>query len=62
LALVIAPLYVPVLVLGVGAVELAASGVPAAGAYLWLGALLVLAVTLAPLAVEAALRINIETG
>lgn len=62
LALVIAPLYVPVLVLGVGAVELAASGLPASGAYLWLAALLVLAATLAPLAVEAALRINVEGG
>lgn len=62
LALVIAPLYVPVLVLGVGAVELASSGLPATGAYLWLGALLTLAVTLAPPAVEAALRINVEAG
>lgn len=60
LSILIAPLYAPVLILGVGAVELAASGVSATGALLWLAALLSIGLTLTPAVVVFALRINIE--
>ena len=57
LALLALPLYVPVLIFGAGAVMEAASGLPSSGALLMLGAGLVLALVLAPLAAAAALRI-----
>lgn len=60
LSLLVLPLYVPVLIFGAGAVEAAAAGLPAAGQLLFLAALLVLSLTLAPLAAAAALRIGIE--
>lgn len=60
LALLVLPLYVPVLIFGAGAVEAATSGLPATGQLLMLAALLVLALTLAPLAAAAALRIGLE--
>lgn len=60
LSLLVLPLYVPVLIFGAGAVEASAAGLPATGQLLFLGALLVLSLSLAPLAAAAALRISIE--
>jgi heme exporter protein B len=57
LALLALPLYVPVLIFGAGSVMAAAQGSPYSGALLLLGAGLVLALVLAPLAAAAALRI-----
>ena len=57
LALLALPLYVPVLVLGAGSVAAAATGLPFVGAWLVLGAMLALAIVLAPLAAATALRI-----
>ena len=56
-SLLVLPLYVPVLIFGAGAVMAAAQGLPFAGALWLLGAALVLAVVLAPLAAATALRI-----
>lgn len=60
LALLVLPLCIPVLIFGTRATALAGSGLPAAGALYLLGAMLVLGVTLAPLAAGAALRISLE--
>jgi len=59
LALLILPLCVPVLVFGAGAVIDAGLGLPNQGAFAILGAILILAVTLTPLAMAAALRVGI---
>ncbi|NUS37412.1 MAG: heme exporter protein CcmB [Lysobacter sp.] len=56
-ALLALPLYVPVLVFGAGSVAAAAQGLDYAGALLLLGAGLVVALVLAPLAAAAAIRI-----
>ena len=56
-ALLALPLYVPVLVFGAGSVAAAAQGLDPAGALLLLGAGLVLALVLAPVAAAAAIRI-----
>jgi len=60
LALLALPLYLPVLIFGAGSVIAAAAGLPYAGAWLLLGAALVLALVLAPLAAAAALRIALS--
>jgi heme exporter protein B len=60
LTLLVLPLYVPVLVFGANAARLAATGVDVTAPFYILGALLALAVTLAPLAAAAALRISLE--
>jgi heme exporter protein B len=60
LALLVLPLYVPVLILGAGSVDMAAAGLAPDGQLLMLGALLVLAAAFAPWAIAAALRISIE--
>lgn len=60
LALLILPLYVPVLIFGAGAVDLAANGLDASGQLYLLAALLVLALTLAPFAIAGALRVALE--
>ena len=57
LALLVLPLYVPVLVFGAGAVSASAQGFDAGGALLLLGAGLVLSLVLAPPTAAAALRI-----
>ncbi|WP_159015973.1 heme exporter protein CcmB [Cognatiluteimonas profundi] len=59
-ALLALPLYVPVLVFGAGSVAAAAQGLDPGGALLLLGAGLVLALVLAPLAAAAALRIALS--
>src|SRR3954467_8126980 len=60
LALLVLPLYVPVLILGAGSVEMAGAGLEADGQLLLLGALLVLAAAFSPWATAAALRITME--
>ncbi|MGV8942088.1 MAG: heme exporter protein CcmB [Lysobacter sp.] len=56
-ALLALPLYVPVLVFGAGSVAASAQGLDPIGALLLLGAGLVVALVLAPLAAAAAIRI-----
>jgi heme exporter protein B len=60
LALLVLPLYVPVLILGAGSVDMAAAGLAADGQLMLLGALLIVAGAFAPWAIAAALRISIE--
>lgn len=60
LSLLVLPLYVPVLILGAGAVAMADAGLSAGGQLELLGALLVLAATFTPWASAAALRISLE--
>jgi len=60
LALLVLPLYVPVLIMGAGAVEMAAAGLGAQGQLLLLAAMLVGAAAFAPWAIAAALRISLE--
>ena len=60
LALLVLPLYVPVLIMGAGGVEMAAAGMGAQGHLLLLAAMLVGAVVMAPWAIAAALRIATE--
>jgi heme exporter protein B len=59
LALLILPLYIPVLILGSGALQAALEGMPATGYLLWLGSLTALAVTLTPFAIAAGLKISV---
>lgn len=59
-ALLALPLYVPVLVFGAGSVAAVAQGLDPVGALLLLGAGLVLALVLAPLAAAAAIRIALN--
>lgn len=60
LSLLILPLYVPVLILGAGAVDMASAGMGGEGQLLLLAAMLVGAAAAAPWAIAAALRISIE--
>jgi len=60
LTLLVMPLYIPVLIFATNAVTAAAAGMPIAGQIYFLAALLVLALTLAPLAIAAALRISVS--
>ncbi len=60
LALLILPLYVPTLIFGAGAVTLAMAGVDVTAQVYWLMAVSMLALTVAPFAVQAALRISLE--
>ena len=59
LSLLILPLYVPVLIFGALAVNDAAAGLAVAGHLYFMGALLVLAVALSPVATAAAIRVSI---
>ncbi|WNH47501.1 MULTISPECIES: heme exporter protein CcmB [Stenotrophomonas] len=59
-ALLALPLFVPVLVFGAGSVAAAARGQDPVGALLLLGAGLVVALVLAPLATAAAIRISLS--
>ena len=58
LVLLILPLYMPVLIFAVSAVNNAMKDLSVAGEYYFLGAMLVLALTLAPFATASALRIR----
>jgi heme exporter protein B len=60
LALLVLPLYVPVLIMGAGSVEMASAGLAPDGQLLLLAALLVVAAAFAPWAIAAALRISTE--
>ena len=60
LAVLVLPLFIPVLVFGTGAVLAALNGLPVAGILALLGALLLAAITLSPLAIGAALRISVN--
>lgn len=60
ISLLILPLYMPVLIFGSAAVQAAVNGVPIAPYTAILGAMLCLAIALAPLAVAAGLRISID--
>ena len=62
LSLLIIPLYIPVLIFGTGSVAAAADGAPIAPYVALMGAFLVLALTLAPFASAAALRISLSNG
>jgi heme exporter protein B len=58
LSLIILPLYIPVLIFGANAVDVASDGMSVRGQLLFLGAVLALAVSLAPIATAVALRIT----
>ncbi|HEX6978003.1 MAG TPA: heme exporter protein CcmB [Alphaproteobacteria bacterium] len=60
LPLLVLPLYVPVLVFGVAAIEAAVAGLPARPHLLILGGLLALSLPLAPVATAAAIRQALE--
>jgi heme exporter protein B len=60
LSLLVLPLYVPVLIMGAGSVEMAAAGLAPDGQLLILGALAVFTAVFAPWAIAAALRISLE--
>lgn len=60
LALLVLPLYIPVLIFGAGAVSATASGMSASGQLSVLGAFLLIALVLGPWASAAALRIALE--
>ena len=59
LTLLVLPLIVPALIFGAGACNAAQAGLPYAAPLLWLGAWLVLALVLAPLAAAAGLKISL---
>ncbi len=59
LALLTLPLYIPVLILGSGALQASLQQLPATGYLLWLGSLTALSVTLAPFAIAAGLKISV---
>jgi heme exporter protein B len=60
LALLVLPLYIPVLIFGAGAVSAAAQGVPLSGHLSLLGATLAAALALVPWAVATSIRIAFE--
>jgi heme exporter protein B len=60
LSLLVLPLYIPVLIFAANAVGAAGAGLSVAGQLYFLGALLALALTLAPIATAAALRISVR--
>ena len=60
LSLLVLPLYVPVLIVGAGAADVAAAALDPSGHFMLLGALLIGSVALAPWAVAAAIRVASE--
>jgi heme exporter protein B len=60
LTLLILPLYIPLLIFATNAVAAASAGMPVEGQLYFLAALLVLALTLAPIAIAASLRISVN--
>jgi len=60
LSLLVLPLYVPVLVMGAGSVDMAAAGLAPDAQLLLLTAMLIVAAVFSPWAVAAALKISIE--
>jgi len=61
LPILVLPLAVPVLVFGAAAAGRAVAGEPAAAPLYFLGAMLVLALTLAPFAIAGGLRVSLES-
>jgi heme exporter protein B len=59
-SLLVLPLYMPVLIFGAAAVEAATTGTPVAPYLAILGAMLSLAIALAPLAIATGLRISVD--
>ena len=59
-ALLVLPLYIPVLIFGAGAVEATASGLGGQAHLMMLGAILLVALLATPIATSAALRISSE--
>jgi heme exporter protein B len=59
-ALLVLPLYIPVLIFGTGAVSASVNGVSPQPSLLLLGATLVLTLVFAPWAASAALKISVE--
>lgn len=59
IAVIALPLYIPVLIFGTSAVEAASIALPYGGQLAYLAAFLVLALTFAPFAIAAALRISV---
>jgi heme exporter protein B len=60
LSLIVLPLYIPVLIFGASAVQAAADGFSYGGQIAVLGALLALALPLAPFAIAGAVRISLD--
>ena len=60
LALLVLPLYLPVLIFGVGASADRMAGLPVSAQIYWLAGFTMLALTLAPFAVSAAVKISVE--
>lgn len=58
LSLIVLPLYIPILIFGANAVDVAADGLSVKGQLTFLAAMLALAASLAPLATAVALRIT----
>jgi heme exporter protein B len=59
-SLIVLPLYIPVLIFGVSTVQMAVDGFAYRGQLAILGALLALALSLAPLAIAASVRISVD--
>lgn len=60
LALLVLPLYVPILIFGAGAVLEQMAGIETMAQIYWLGVITMASMTLAPFAVQAALRVSLE--
>lgn len=60
LALLVLPLYVPILIFGAGAVLEQMGGIETMAQIYWLGVITMASLTLAPFAVQAALRVSLE--
>ncbi len=60
LSLLVLPLYIPILIFGAGSVWDASLGASINGPLLFMGAILVLTLTLAPFAIASAVRISLE--
>ena len=58
--MLVLPLYLPVLIFGVSAVVDVRAGIDTVAQIYWLAAISMLAVTAAPFAVVAAIRISVE--
>ena len=60
LTLLVLPLYVPILIFGTSAIAASSAGLPVSGQLALLGAILALALVLAPFAIAAGLRISMN--
>jgi heme exporter protein B len=60
IAILVLPLYIPVLIFGSGAVVSSSSGLSPEGVLSLLGALLVMGIVFVPYVVSAALRVALE--